>query len=121
MNSHQDRFTILAPLRSPTGLAQANNDAGNGHVGLAALIEQGMVGKLAGSFARSTDPHVFTEKSLAGEIRLELVPEGTPAGRIRAGGAGIPVFFTPTSMARPSRRGSPWKCSTAGLTCASAG
>ncbi len=81
----------------PTGLTVINNNAGNGHVGLAALIEHGMVKKLICSFPRSADPVVFTEMYLAGKIELELVPQGTLAERIRAGGAGIPAFYTPTA------------------------
>lgn len=88
-----DRFLATG---HPTNLTVVNNNAGNGHVGLAALIEQGMVARLICSFPRSADPRVFTEKYLAGEIALELVPQGTLAERIRAGGAGIPAFYTPT-------------------------
>lgn len=77
-------------------LTVINNNAGNGHVGLAALIEQGLVAKLICSFPRSADPRVFTERYLDGRIELELVPQGTLAERIRAGGAGIPAFYTPT-------------------------
>lgn len=77
-------------------LTVVNNNAGNGHVGLAALIEQGQVNKLICSFPRSADPRVFSERYLAGQIELELVPQGTLAERIRAGGAGIPAFYTPT-------------------------
>ena len=83
--------------KGPKNLTVINNNAGNGHVGLAALIEQGMVKKLICSFPRSADPRVFTEMYLAGRIELELVPQGTLAERIRAGGAGIPAFYTPTS------------------------
>ena len=89
-----DRFVATG---RPTGLTVINNNAGNGHVGLAALIEQGMVKKLICSFPRSADPVVFTEMYLAGKIELELVPQGTLAERIRAGGAGIPAFYTPTA------------------------
>ncbi len=89
-----DRFIATG---HPTGLTVVNNNAGNGHVGLAALIEAGMVAKLICSFPRSADPVVFTERYLAGKIALELVPQGTLAERIRAGGAGIPAFYTPTS------------------------
>jgi 3-oxoadipate CoA-transferase alpha subunit len=83
--------------KGPKGLTVVNNNAGNGHVGLAALIEAGCVAKLICSFPRSADPVVFTERYLAGTIELELVPQGTLAERIRAGGAGIPAFYTPTS------------------------
>jgi len=66
-----------------------------------------MVSKMICSFPRSTDPRAFTEKYMAGEIELELVPQGTLAERIRAGGAGIPAFYTPTSFATELARGKP--------------
>ncbi|VTZ26601.1 3-oxoadipate CoA-transferase subunit A (Beta-ketoadipate:succinyl-CoA transferase subunit A) (fragment) [Methylocella tundrae] len=69
------------------------------------MIEAGMVKKLICSFPRSADPRVFTEKYLAGEIVLELVPQGTLAERIRAGGAGIPAFYTPTSYGTELAKG----------------
>ncbi|WP_279482978.1 3-oxoacid CoA-transferase subunit A [Aureimonas sp. SK2] len=99
-----DRFLATG---APKNLTVVNNNAGNGHVGLAALIEQGMVRKLICSFPRSADPRVFTEKYLAGEIELELVPQGTLAERIRAGGAGIPAFYTPTSYGTDLAKGKP--------------
>jgi 3-oxoadipate CoA-transferase alpha subunit len=89
----------------PKNLTIINNNAGNGHVGLAALIEAGMVRKLICSFPRSADPVVFTERYLAGQIELELVPQGTLAERIRAGGAGIPAFYTPTSYGTDLMKG----------------
>ncbi len=92
---------------SPKGLTVINNNAGNGHVGIAAMIEQGMVKKMICSFPRSADPTVFTQAYLAGEIELELVPQGTLAERIRAGGAGIPGFFTPTSVGTDLAEGKP--------------
>ena len=82
---------------SPGNLTLINNNAGNGRVGIAAMIDAGMVDKMICSFPRSSDPRAFTEKYLADEIQLELVPQGTLAERIRAAGAGIPAFFTPTS------------------------
>lgn len=91
----------------PKDLTVVNNNAGNGHVGLAALIEAGMVKKLICSFPRSADPVVFTELYLAGKIELELVPQGTLAERIRAGGAGIPAFYTPTSYGTDLAKGKP--------------
>jgi 3-oxoadipate CoA-transferase alpha subunit len=89
----------------PTGLTVISNNAGNGHVGLAALIEAGMVRKLICSFPRSADPVVFTELYLKGGIELELVPQGTLAERIRAGGAGIPAFYTPTAYGTDLAKG----------------
>jgi 3-oxoadipate CoA-transferase alpha subunit len=99
-----DRFIATG---HPKGLTVVNNNAGNGHVGLAALIEVGMVAKLICSFPRSADPVVFTERYLAGQIELELVPQGTLAERIRAGGAGIPAFYTPTSHGTDLAKGKP--------------
>jgi 3-oxoadipate CoA-transferase, alpha subunit len=93
--------------KGPKGLTVVNNNAGNGHVGLAALIEAGCVAKLICSFPRSADPVVFTEHYLAGKIELELVPQGTLAERIRAGGAGIPAFYTPTSYGTDLAKGKP--------------
>ena len=90
-----DRFMATG---HPVGLTVINNNAGNGHVGLAALIAAGIVRKLICSFPRSADPVVFTQMYLAGKIELELVPQGTLAERIRAGGAGIPAFYTPTGF-----------------------
>jgi len=88
-------------------LTVINNNAGNGHVGLAALIEQGRVDKLICSFPRSADPTVFAEAYKAGRIELEIVPQGTLAERIRAGGAGIPAFYTPTAFGTQVAEGKP--------------
>lgn len=99
-----DRFVATG---SPKNLTVINNNAGNGHVGIAALIEQGMVAKMICSFPRSADPKVFTDLYLAGKIALELVPQGTLAERIRAGGAGIPAFYTPTSYGTDLAKGKP--------------
>jgi 3-oxoadipate CoA-transferase, alpha subunit len=99
-----DRFRATG---SPRRLTVINNNAGNGRVGLAAMIDAGMVAKMVCSFPRSADPRAFTEKYLAGEIELELVPQGTLAERIRAGGAGIPAFYTPTSFGTELAVGKP--------------
>ena len=64
----------------PKNLTVVNNNAGNGHVGIAAMIEQGMIAKMICSFPRSADPRAFTELYLAGKIELELVPQGPPEG-----------------------------------------
>lgn len=84
-----------------------NNNAGNGHVGLAAMIEHGMVAKMICSFPRSADPRVFTDLYLSGGIELELIPQGTLAERIRAAGAGIPAFFTPAGVGTEIAKGKP--------------
>lgn len=90
-----DRFKATG---SPANLTVINNNAGNGRIGIAAMIDAGMVKKMICSFPRSSDPRAFTDRYLAGEIELELVPQGTLAERIRAGGAGIPAFYTPTGF-----------------------
>ena len=92
---------------SPKNLTVVNNNAGNGRIGIAAMIDHGMVAKMVCSFPRSSDPRAFTEKYLAGEIGLELVPQGTLAERIRAGGAGIPAFYTPTTYVTDLAEGKP--------------
>ncbi|MFD2647110.1 3-oxoacid CoA-transferase subunit A [Devosia albogilva] len=99
-----DRFRQTG---SPGNLTVVNNNAGNGRVGLAAMIDAGMVRKMICSFPRSADPRAFTDKYLAGEIELEVVPQGTLAERIRAGGAGIPAFYTPTSYGTDLAKGKP--------------
>ena len=98
---------IFKATGSPKDLTIVNNNAGNGRIGIAAMIDAGMVAKMICSFPRSADPRAFTEKYLAGEIGLELVPQGTLAERIRAGGAGIPAFYTPTSFGTDLARGKP--------------
>jgi 3-oxoadipate CoA-transferase alpha subunit len=99
-----DRFKETG---KPSGLTVINNNAGNGRIGIAAMIDAGMVKKMICSFPRSSDPRAFTERYLAGKIELELVPQGTLAERIRAGGAGIPAFFTPTSYGTDLAIGKP--------------
>jgi 3-oxoadipate CoA-transferase alpha subunit len=81
-----------------TDLTVINNNCGNGEVGLAALIGNGQVSKMICSFPRSSQSKVFPELYRAGRIELEVVPQGTLAERIRAAGAGIPAFYTPTAI-----------------------
>lgn len=81
-----------------TGLTVINNNTGNGEVGLAALIGNGQVKKMICSFPRSSQSKVFPKLYREGKIELELVPQGTLAERIRAAGAGIPAFYTPTTV-----------------------
>jgi len=82
-------------------LTIVSNNTGSGHVGLAALIENRQVAKTICSFPRTANSKVFPELYNAGEIELELVPQGTLAERIRAGGAGIPALYTPASVNTP--------------------
>lgn len=86
-------------------LTVVNNNTGSGHVGLAALIENGQVGKMICSFPRTVGSTVFPDLYRKGEIELELVPQGTLAERIRSGGAGVPAFYTATSVGTPLAAG----------------
>jgi 3-oxoadipate CoA-transferase alpha subunit len=86
-------------------LTIVNNNAGNGETGLAALMKAGRVRKIICSFPRQADSWVFDELYRAGRIELELVPQGNLAERIRAAGAGIGGFFTPTGFGTPLAEG----------------
>lgn len=77
-------------------LTVVNNNAGNGYTGLAALLQTGRVRKIICSFPRTADSWVFDELYRTGRIELELVPQGNLAERLRAAGAGIGAFFSPT-------------------------
>ena len=77
-------------------LTVVNNNAGNGDAGLAALLASGRVRKIICSFPRQADSHVFDALYRSGRIELELVPQGNLSERIRAAGAGIGAFYTPT-------------------------
>ena len=81
-----------------SNLTVINNNTGNGEVGLAALIGNGQVAKMICSFPRSSQSTVFPKLYREGRIALEIVPQGTLAERIRSAGAGIPAFYTPTSV-----------------------
>ena len=84
--------------RGARELTIVNNNAGNGDTGLAALIKARRVRKIICSFPRQADSWHFDGQYRAGEIELELVPQGTLAERIRAAGAGIGAFYTPTAF-----------------------
>jgi 3-oxoadipate CoA-transferase, alpha subunit len=86
-------------------LTVVNNNAGNGRVGLAALLANGQVRKIICSFPRQADSYVFDELYRAGKVQLELVPQGNLAERMRAAGAGIGAFFTPTGAGTPLAEG----------------
>ncbi len=74
------------------------NNSGVGHLGLAKLLETGRVRKIVCSFPRTADPVVFEKLWREGRIELEVVPQGTMLERMRAAGAGIPAFYTPTAV-----------------------
>jgi 3-oxoadipate CoA-transferase alpha subunit len=80
------------------GLTVVSNNAGNGDTGLAALLATGRVRKMICSFPRQADSWVFDGLYRAGRIELEVVPQGNLAERLRAAGAGIGAFFTPTGV-----------------------
>lgn len=86
-------------------LVIVNNNAGNGDTGLAALLAAGRVRKIICSFPRQADSHVFDGLYRSGKIELELVPQGNLAERIRAAGAGIGGFYTPTAVGTPLAEG----------------
>lgn len=82
-----------------------NNNAGNGETGLAALLKAGRVRKIICSFPRQADSHIFDGLYRSGKLELELVPQGNLAERIRAAGAGIGAFFTPTGFGTELAKG----------------
>jgi 3-oxoadipate CoA-transferase alpha subunit len=82
-------------------LTIVSNNAGNGAVGLAALLQAGRVRKVLCSFPRQADSYVFDELYLAGKLELEVVPQGNLAERMRAAGAGIGAFYSPTAVGTP--------------------
>ncbi|MGO2112458.1 MAG: 3-oxoacid CoA-transferase subunit A [Pseudoclavibacter sp.] len=91
--------------RGAGDLTIVNNNAGNGDTGLAALLKAGYVRKIVCSFPRQSDSWVFDDLYRAGKIELELVPQGNLAERIRAAGAGVGGFFTPTGVGTPLAEG----------------
>ena len=96
-NAGMPRELIDALIDQGAGdLTIVNNNAGNGDTGLAALLAAGRVRKIICSFPRQADSHVFDALYRAGKIELELTPQGNLAERIRAAGAGIGGFFSPT-------------------------
>ena len=86
-------------------LTVVNNNAGNGDAGLAALLATGRVRKIICSFPRQADSHVFDALYRSGRLELELVPQGNLSERIRAAGAGIGAFFTPTGFGTELAKG----------------
>ncbi len=90
---------------SVQNLTVVNNNAGNGSEGLAALLAAGQVKRIICSFPRQSDSYIFDGLYRSGQIDLEVVPQGNLAERIRAGGAGIGAFFTPTGVGTPLAEG----------------
>jgi len=86
-------------------LTVVSNNAGGGDGGLAALLAAGRVRKVLCSFPRQPDSWVFDRLYRSGEVELELIPQGTLAERLRAGGAGIGAFFCPTGVGTPLAEG----------------
>jgi 3-oxoadipate CoA-transferase alpha subunit len=100
-------FALIDALRRSGAreLTVVNNNAGNGSTGLAALLAAGAVRKMICSFPRQTDSYVFDELYRAGKIELEVVPQGNLAERMRAAGAGIGAFYSPTAVGTPLAEG----------------
>ncbi|KAF5998746.1 3-oxoacid CoA-transferase subunit A [Streptomyces sp. WAC00263] len=97
---------IDALIRQGAGdLIVVSNNAGNGDVGLAALLKAGRVRKVMCSFPRQSDSYVFDELYRAGQVELEVVPQGTLAERMRAAGAGIGAFYCPVGVGTPLAEG----------------
>ncbi|MFE2091102.1 3-oxoacid CoA-transferase subunit A [Streptomyces sp. NBC_00841] len=97
---------IDALIRQGAGdLTVVSNNAGNGDVGLAALLKAGRVRKVVCSFPRQSDSYVFDELYRAGRVELEVVPQGTLAERMRAAGAGIGAFYCPVGVGTPLAEG----------------
>ena len=86
-------------------LTIVNNNAGNGEVGIAALFKAGRIRKLICSYPRQVDSHHFQEAYRSGRVELELVPQGTLSERMRAAGAGIGAFYTPTGFGTDLAKG----------------
>jgi 3-oxoadipate CoA-transferase, alpha subunit len=82
-----------------------SNNAGTGEVGIAALIKRDRVKKIVCSFPRQTNSAEFDKRYLSGALILDLVPQGNLAERIRAAGAGVGAFFTPTAYGTPLAEG----------------
>lgn len=100
-------FDLIDALirQGATDLTVVANNAGNGEVGLAALLKAGRVSKVLCSFPRQVDSYVFDQLYRAGKIELEVVPQGNLAERMRAAGAGIGAFYCPTAVGTPLAEG----------------
>ncbi|HEX4501813.1 MAG TPA: 3-oxoacid CoA-transferase subunit A [Scandinavium sp.] len=102
----QPTFLIDALIeQGARDLTIINNNAGNGEIGLAALLKAGRVRKMICSFPRQVDSQIFDELYRRGKVELELVPQGNLAARIQAAGAGLGAVFTPTGYGTPLAKG----------------
>ncbi len=102
----QPTFLIDALIdQGARDLTIINNNAGNGEVGLAALLKAGRVRKMICSFPRQVDSQIFDDLYRRGKVELELVPQGNLAARIQAAGAGLGAVFTPTGYGTPLAEG----------------
>ena len=100
-----DALVDALVAQGASGLTIINNNAGNGERGIAALLAAGRVKKIVCSFPRQDDSWHFDRLYRAGKVELELVPQGNLSERIRAAGAGIGAFFTPTSFGTELAKG----------------
>ncbi|MGH3244480.1 MAG: CoA transferase subunit A [Spirillospora sp.] len=92
----------------PGGLSVVSNNCGVDGGGLGILLEAGRIVRVTGSYIG--DNKTFARKYLAGEVEVELIPQGTLAERLRAGGCGIPAFYTPAGVGTPVAEGGlPWR------------
>ncbi len=100
-------FDLIDALirQGATDLTVVANNAGNGEVGLAALLKAGRVRKVVCSFPRQVDSYVFDDLYRTGRVELEVVPQGNLAERMRAAGAGIGGFYSPTAVGTPLAEG----------------
>ncbi len=87
------------------GLTIVSNNAGTGHTGIARLLEEGCVAKMICSFPLARESTVFQELYSQGKVDLEVVPQGTLAERLRAGGSGLGGFLTPTGLGTDIAKG----------------
>jgi 3-oxoadipate CoA-transferase alpha subunit len=102
----QPTFLIDALIeQGARDLTIINNNAGNGEIGLAALLKAGRVRKMICSFPRQVDSQIFDDLYRRGKVELELVPQGNLAARIQAAGAGLGAVFTPTGYGTPLAEG----------------
>ncbi len=114
----QPTFLIDALIdQGARDLTIINNNAGNGEVGLAALLKAGRVRKMICSFPRQVDSQIFDNLYRRGKVELELVPQGNLAARIQAAGAGLGAVSTPPATARRWRKARRHGKSTVATTC----